>query len=183
MLIYTCSRKSCSLHGEKSALLTHALDTIPTFFFIKFGVGPVVSMDWHGLCVSAHGAAMQCIRYAFPQYMRVQTRQSSAKILSRRSGNLFYARPHCHMQCDLRWLILCSCRNFSFFPIHDSVQVASNFHEYGHVYGVEVFRHCSAVSAHGSAVRKHSVSSAWLLCARKRMSRVSPLTLRVQCHI
>ena len=56
-------------------------------------------------------------------------------------------------------------------------------HENGRVHDVKVFWHCSAVSTHGSAVGKHSVSSAWLLHARKRMSRVSPLTLRVQRHI
>ena len=70
-----------------------------------------------------------------------------------------------------------------FFSIRDVVQVTSNFHESGRAHGVEVFRHCSAVFTHGPAVEKHSVSIAWLLHARKRMSRVSPLTLRVQRHI
>ena len=58
-----------------------------------------------------------------------------------------------------------------------------HFHENDRAHGVEVFGHCSAVSAHGSAVEKHRVSGAWLLRARKHMSRVSPLTLRVQRHI
>ena len=56
-------------------------------------------------------------------------------------------------------------------------------HENGRVHDVKVFWHCSAVSTHGSAVEKYSVSSAWLLRARKRMIRVSPLTLWVQRHI
>ena len=70
-----------------------------------------------------------------------------------------------------------------FFSIRDVVQVTSNFHECGHAHGVEVFGHCSAVPSRGSAVEKHSVSSARLLRARKRMIRVSPLTLRVQRHL
>ena len=59
-----------------------------------------------------------------------------------------------------------------FFSIRNVVQVASNFHENGRAHGVEVFGHCFAMSAHGSVVEKHSVSSASLLRAQKRMSRV-----------
>ena len=32
---------------------------------IKYGVVPIVSMVWHGSCISAHGAAMRWTRYAF----------------------------------------------------------------------------------------------------------------------
>ena len=41
--------------------------------------------------------AMHWTRYAFPQQIRVQTRQSSVKILSRLARDHFHARPHSHM--------------------------------------------------------------------------------------
>ena len=75
----------------RSCYLGYDLDV----FIIEYGDGPVVSMGWHGSCVSVHGAAMHWIRYAFSEQIRVQTRQSSAKILSRRlSFTIFMLVPN-----------------------------------------------------------------------------------------
>ena len=140
-LFFFSWRKECIAE----ACMGHESDV----FLIKYGIGPVVSMGWHGRAV--------------PKYFHV-VHATIFMLVPTPTYNAI-----CAGSFDVPTGIL-------FFSIRDVVQVASSFHENGRANGVKVFRHCSAVE-------QDSVSSASLLRARKRMSHISPLTLRDQCHI